>query len=62
MGLFRCEDIIRCQLYLPNDVAYHAVANLGEINAIEFIDVIFFALNDNFMTKMNCSWLGLCHI
>lgn len=39
MGLFRCEDIIRCQLYLPNDVAYHAVANLGEINAIEFIDL-----------------------
>ena len=38
MSLFRSEPVIRCQLILQSESAYQCVAELGEIEAVQFLD------------------------
>lgn len=42
MSFYRSEDVIRCQMFLQKDAIYQSVANLGEIGAIQFLDVSIF--------------------
>ncbi len=37
-SLFRSEPMLRCQLILQSEAAYHCVALLGDLEAVQFID------------------------
>ena len=38
MSLFRSEPVLRYQLILQSEAAYQCVAELGEIEAVQFLD------------------------
>ena len=38
MTLFRSEPVLRYQLILQSEAAYQCVAELGEIEAVQFLD------------------------
>ena len=38
MSLFRSEPVLRYQLILQSEAAYQCVAELGEIDAVQFLD------------------------
>lgn len=38
MSLFRSEPVVRYQLILQSEAAYQCIAELGEIEAVQFLD------------------------